>query len=356
MHAGFRRGLGFFAMWTAIGLLSAAQTWIDGRYTNEPLPWTQASLLGLSQWYTWGVLSFPLFALARRFPFERRTWGRSLLAHLPTTLGVTLLYLAVYFSILHALGSPRLQSASMETFNLSLLTSWLITGVGHVIHQTRASRQRRETALRLEAELNSARLQLLRAQLQPHFLFNTLNSIATLMHRDVDAAERMLARLGDLLRMALDMGESAQVPLERELEFTRLYLEIQQIRFGDRLAVSYRIEPEVLDAAVPSMFLQPLAENAIRHGIDRRAEGGHVDLSAHRDGKVLHVTVRDDGAGIEKGASEERTGIGLSNLRSRLEALYGDGQRLRLQDAPGGGLEVLLQLPYRAMNEEEAAS
>ena len=352
MDPGLRRGLIFFGTWTTIGLLFAAQIWLNGQYSKQPLSWAYASFLGLSQWYTWAGLSFPLFALARRFPFERRTWVRSLLVHLPATFGATVLYLAIYFSVVNLLASSQLRSFSMDTFNVSLLTSWFICGVGHVIHQTRASRKRQETALRLQGELTSARLELLRAQLQPHFLFNTLNSVATLMHRDVDAAERMLVRLGDLLRMALEMGESGQVRLERELEFTRLYLEIQQVRFGKRLAVSYRIEPEVLDAAVPSMFLQPLAENAIQHGIGSRAEGGHIDISARRDGESMHLAVRDNGAGLEKGAAREREGTGLANLCSRLQALYGDGHRLQLQDAADGGFEVLLELPYRSMGGE----
>ena len=242
--------------------------------------------------------------------------------------------------------------ASIETFNVSLLTSWLISGVCHAILQTRASRERREQALRLEAQLSGARLQLLRAQLQPHFLFNTLNSIATLMHRDLDAAERLLVRLGDLLRMALDLGDSTEIPLERELAFTRLYLQIQGVRFGDRLAVEYRVEPEALDALVPSMLLQPLAENAIQHGIGDHAGGGRVEIAARRDGDSLKLVVRDDGPGFTRRPGSRGNGIGLSNLRSRLDALYGARQRVELQEPPEGGLEVRLELPFRPSGAE----
>jgi two-component system, LytTR family, sensor kinase len=191
-------------------------------------------------------------------------------------------------------------------------------------------------------------LQALQRQLHPHFLFNTLNGISALMHRDVQAADRMLVRLSDLLRMALDRRSAQEVPLTNDLEFLAKYLEIEQARFGDRLAVRFDIDPETLDALVPNLLLQPLVENSVRHAVAARSEGGFVEVVARRAGDVLELKVRDNGPGLPKErTSSPPRGVGLTNTRSRLEHLYGASQRLQFSETPGGGLTVTVVVPFR---------
>ncbi len=185
-------------------------------------------------------------------------------------------------------------------------------------------------------------------QLHPHFLFNTLHAIWTLMHKDVETADRMLARLSDLLRITLENSGMQEVPLKQELAFLEPYLEIEQTRFGDRLSVQLDVEPDTLDALVPNLLLQPLVENAIRHGIAPRAAGGRIRISAKRENAKLRVQVRDNGAGIPESEREVlKEGVGLTNTRARLQQLYGAGHRLELHNAVDGGLEVTLELPFR---------
>ena len=189
---------------------------------------------------------------------------------------------------------------------------------------------------------------MLEMQLQPHFLFNTLHAISTLMHRDVQGADRMMSRLSDLLRLTLDNGDEQEVPLKKELEFLEGYLEIEQIRFQDRLTIKRDVDPEVLDARVPNLILQPLVENAIRHGIEPRLGPGVVEISCHRSNGRLEIRIRDNGPGIPK-ASQGRfkEGIGLSNTRARLEQLYSKSFHFNLETPANHGLSVTLSIPYQ---------
>jgi LytS/YehU family sensor histidine kinase len=185
-------------------------------------------------------------------------------------------------------------------------------------------------------------------QLQPHFLFNTLHAISALMHRDVAAADRMIARLSELLRMSLDTASEQEVSLSRELEFIRPYLDIERNRFGDRLAVEMKIDPEALDAQVPNLVLQPLVENAIRHGISNRAAAGRIEIHATRLNGDVVLRVSDDGPGMPAGGAESlKLGVGLNNTRARLEHLYGGDFRFELGNASTGGFEVHVTIPYR---------
>ncbi|MEE8583599.1 MAG: histidine kinase [Acidobacteriota bacterium] len=327
----------FLAGWTLAGLFFSSQTYLAYSYAGRPIPWAGALFLGLSEWYLWAALSPLLLFLARRYPLGRGYWLRSLLIHVPATFFLILVKLAAHSPIARASGIERLQSAGMDMFNMSLLTCWVIMGLSHALSHHEASQQRLQRALDLEARLAGAQLQLLKDQLQPHFLFNTLNSIVTLMRKDVEAAEKMLTQLSDLLRRALESGGLQEVSLLDELEFTKLYLQIQEVRFGDRLRVSYRVEPEVLDARVPSMILQPLAENAIRHGVEARSRAGNLEVSARRKGSKLRLAIRDDGPGI-----------GLANIRTRLEKLYGPDHEINIENVAGGGLQVSVEIPFRA--------
>jgi LytS/YehU family sensor histidine kinase len=199
----------------------------------------------------------------------------------------------------------------------------------------------------LATELVQARLQALRMQLNPHFLFNTLNTISALIHENPDAADRMIVRLSELLRRTLDRGDVQEVPLREELEFLRSYLDIEQMRFPDRLTVTFDIEPKTQELLVPQLILQPLVENALRHGILPREEAGRVEISARVvDGQHLELKVRDDGSGLPAAnGSPGREGIGLQNVRSRLAQLYGAAQQLEIGNASTGGVEARIRIP-----------
>ena len=277
------------------------------------------------------------------------------------------------------LGMPTLRPLSTL---LDLLAYGAVVGMAQSVHFYRRYRERERRALSLESNLANARLNALRAQLQPHFLFNSLNAIATLLRRDPRLAEATLMSLSDLLRLTLNQSDRQEVKLLEEMEFVHRYLEIQQTRFGDRLRVEEEIEPAALDCLVPTLLLQPLVENAIRHGIEPAEDAGLVRLIARQQDGTLIIAVEDDGVGLPDAASDQSTtpkpnlrvnsdslsastlasfpavdsrggtGIGLTNLRARLETLYGSNQKLDLLPRSGGGVTVLIQIPLRREHPE----
>lgn len=275
--------------------------------------------------------------------------------------------------------------ALLPTF-LDLLAYCAIIGLTHSVHFYRRFRERERSALVLESNLARARLSALRAQLHPHFLFNSLNAIATLLRRDPRLAEATLMSLSDLLRLALSQAERQEVPLREELHFVQRYLEIQQTRFGDRLSVEQDIDSAALDCLVPTLLLQPLVENAIRHGLEPAEHAGVLRLTAHRNNGELVLTVEDNGMGlsatpidlpdsgaevlsateqpatIEQHGTAQRIvfsnghGIGLSNLRARLQMLYGESQKLELGPRSGGGVIVRVEIPWHPAASVETST
>jgi two-component system, LytTR family, sensor kinase len=220
--------------------------------------------------------------------------------------------------------------------------------VAHALSYYRRFRDRQLHSAKLEVQLAKSHLQTLKSHLQPHFLFNTMHSISALMLTDVKAADKMMTRLSDLLRMTLESSGIQITSLSRELEFVAGYLEIEKVRFGERLHVVLDIAPETLDAQVPSLLLQPLVENAIRHGISRLSSGGNVWITASRDGSDLCLRVRDNGPGLVKiDDAPPRPGFGLRSTRERLRTLYGNQQSFEIQDAPSAGVEIWVKVPFR---------
>jgi two-component system LytT family sensor kinase len=232
-----------------------------------------------------------------------------------------------------------------NAYLLNVPVYWLLAAGIYALRIAQQARERERRALKLEAQLSEARLLALRAQLEPHFLFNALNTIAVLMREDVDAADRVLALLSRLLRRVLDAASAPEVQLRQEVEFLEAYLAIEQARFPHRLSFHVDVDPQLLDARVPSLILQPLVENAVRHGVAARTAAGRIEVAASREDEMLLVTVRDDGPGMADDAQE---GIGLSNTRSRLELLYGKRHSFRLDRAEGGGLQIALAIPLQA--------
>ena len=233
-----------------------------------------------------------------------------------------------------------------------------LVGIVHTVHFYRRSREREGRAAALEAQLTQARLHALQAQLHPHFLFNALNAISTLLRRDTRAAQDALASFSELLRLALCQSTEAEVTLRDDLEFLRRYVEIQQTRLGDRLRFEEVVAPEALDCLVPTLFLQPLVENAIRHGIEPSCNGGWVRVIVQPHGERLLVTVEDNGAGLSNkhNGRDGGMGIGLRNLRSRLESLYGAGQKIDFGPRPEGGVIVQVEFPLRQAQPAETAA
>jgi len=240
-------------------------------------------------------------------------------------------------------------------FDWEMMTYWAIVGLSHALSYHQEAQSRALGASQLETRLVEAQLQSLQRQLQPHFLFNTLNAIAALMHRDVDAADAMIARLGDLLRMSLQMAGVQEIPLKEELDFLSKYLEIEQTRFRDRLRVVFDVQPDTFDVLVPNLVLQPLVENAIKHGIGPRPTPGTITIRSRRVGRTMELVVQDNGVGLSAARlSDFNRGIGLSNTRSRLEHLYGPQHRFEFHRPVDGGLLVLIAVPLAASDEEIA--
>jgi len=248
--------------------------------------------------------------------------------------------------------APTIYVKEAGSLTLDALTYGLLLCLAHGGLFYGRYRERERQAVLLENRLNEARLHTLQAQLQPHFLFNALNGIATLVRRDPAAAEEMITSLSDLLRLALGQSRQQEIPLAQELDFLNRYLEIQQMRFQDRLSVGRDIEPAALACAVPALLLQPLVENAIRHGLEPSGEPGMVSLRAARHGDRLVLTVEDNGVGLGQGGVGG-TGVGLTNVRERLAALYPGGHEFAIGDRPGGGVTVRISLPWHRIGTGE---
>jgi len=335
---------------TLLGLLFGSRTFVlYSFYPDRRTTLGEALLPSLTDWYVWALLVPAMFWLVRRWPIEGSGWHRRLAVH--ALAGVILgaakwgLDLGVTRAAPWMSAMPIVLPAFIFQFYANFITYWVIVAVAHALDYSRRYRERELRASQLEARLAQVQLQVLRMQLQPHFLFNTLHAISTLMHRDPEAADRMLVQLSDLLRLTIDKIGVQEVTLKEELDFLRSYLEIEEMRFQDRLAVTISAEPETLGARVPNLILQPLVENAIRHGVAPRAAPGRVDVKAERADDRLRLSVEDDGPGLSDANADER-GMGLANVTARLQQLYGTAHELRLTNRPQGGLRVTLTIPF----------
>jgi sensor histidine kinase YesM len=318
-------------------------------------------VLNMWYWYVPALLTFSIFRLAHRYPVDTGRWPRAVGVHILSALGFSVLHVVCMLGMRQLLWG-RLSALPWDSFktvaqnlyltNLdwTLMTYSAIVGLSYALGYYRQAQDRAVKAAHLEARLAEARLKTLEAELQPHFLFNTLHAISTLVHTNPDAADRMISRLSDLLRITLNRTPAARVPLQEELEFLQKYLDIEQIRFQDRLTVRYDIDPETLDAEVPRLILQPLVENAIKHGVSPRVGPGLVEISAHRDGGALWLEVRDNGVGLSGGARAKlHGGVGLSNTRDRLQCLYEGAHALEFSDGQHG-LAVRMRIPFHRVS------
>jgi LytS/YehU family sensor histidine kinase len=248
-----------------------------------------------------------------------------------------------YFPVLWKL----LTNPFMVNFRLRLLIYTIVVLVSLTVDYYKRLQNRELELNKLETQLADAQLQALKMQLHPHFLFNTLNSVSALMYKDVRAAEEMIQKLTNFLHMTLESSASQEVTLKKELDFLNYYLQIEQIRFQDRLAVQMKIDPAALDARVPNLIMQPIVENAIRHGIATRASHGYIEIRATRNNGTVQLQVQDNGPGLDSTNGEIREGVGLSNTRLRLQQIYGESCRFDLMNAPEGGVVATVELPYQ---------
>jgi signal transduction histidine kinase len=351
-----RGRLGYFALWTLLGLVFATQLYLaEQRLSPHPSTWWQALRSELPDWYLWGLLALVVRGLSRRFRIDRGNWERAVPIHFGASLTLGFLHLVLATALQSVLrGSepypflPKLVDNFAASYHWNLLIYWAIVALVHARDYARDAQDHRVRAAELETSVAEARLQALTLQLRPHFLFNTLNAIAELIHEDPDAAERMVGRLADLLRRTLETDGTEEVPLTTELDLVRRYLDIEAVRFQDRLRVRWEVASDARTAGVPAMILLPLVENAVRHGVAARPGPGEVGIRARREAGTLRVEVWDDGPGLDSEAlTGPRRGIGLANTRARLTQLYGAAHRLELVQGTSSGLVVRLSLPFR---------
>jgi two-component system LytT family sensor kinase len=346
-----------FAFASALGVLSSALAWQFTRWLQRPeISWQTIAILNFAYWYLWALATPTIVWLSQHFRFERGGLIRAFAVHVPAVIIVSLGHIvsmqAVQWWMATLEGRPfawwlEVERAALQYFDWEMITYWAIVGLSHALLYYRESRGRAIRAAQLEVKLAEAQLTTLQQQLHPHFLFNTLHAISALMHRDVEAADRMLTRLSDLLRITLENLGQTEVSLQAELDFLGKYLQIEQTRFTDRLTVRFDVQPEALDTRVPSLLLQPLVENAIKHGVAKKAGVGHIDISARRDGDKLVIEVRDDGVGLSEDAlTALQKGIGVSTTRARLQHLFGADFRFEFHRLPEG-LAVLVAVPWR---------
>jgi two-component system, LytTR family, sensor kinase len=378
---------GIFAFWTLLALLTAANRLADQHEGFSAVPTAVPIALAFQQMYLWAVLTPPLFWLASRFnAIETPPWTK-ILALMAVGLVIAFFVDVINSSLIQTLqGADRGRGAGpgggrffgggerggagrrggapgLNFFHGPMILNHFLIFCGILAagfareysrrfraHEKAAAEMAAETA-QLQTQLTEAKLSALNAQLNPHFLFNTLNAVSSLVERDPRGVRRMIARLSELLRYTLEGGTDHEVPLSQEISFLERYLEIMQVRFQGKLEIDMQIEDDARDAMVPSLILQPLVENAVKHGVDKIAAAGKIGIRGRLEGERLVLTVTDNGPGPAKIAKLDDAGVGLANTRQRLEQLYGSDQTLALAEAPGGGTVARITIPYRTSAE-----
>lgn len=390
----------FLAVFLALSLFSASMSWLFTVRTGASM-WTLQPDASATAWYvvamnlvywgSWAPLAPLVLLVAARWRLDVLRWRQSVPVHVIASFGVACLHIVVVATgrtvLQRAVGmqvswEDRAWEMFFRTIDWELTLYWALVALQHAVNYYDEIRARDLREAQLETRLVEAQLQALQGQLHPHFLFNTLHAISALIYREPEKADTMIERLSDLLRVTLDKVGIQRVTLEEELAYLQAYLDIEQVHFGDRLEIVYRIDAHTLDVLVPNLILQPLAENAIRHGLEPRAVKGRLTIEASRDGDRLVLRVADNGRGLrvrsadcgvrsaddgvrsadcgvrraDDGARSERTapGVGLSNARSRLERLYGDEAALDIASSADGGVVATITIPFSTASETSA--
>jgi two-component system LytT family sensor kinase len=349
-----RRWALYWGIWLLLGVYMAtmdSMMYPGMHFLGSVLP------LNLLQNLVWGGAGLGVLALARRWPIEHFAWAdrRNWTIHLFGSVSIAVVALWIIWWIAIGFADPTHLAKAMtdpvksyfrffsEYFHVNLLLMWAVLGAFHGVRIYERYRKRELDAAQLESRLAAAQTQALQMQLQPHFLFNTLNSIAALIHSDAEAADRMVSRLADLLRMTLDSGTSQQISLRQELAFSDAYLSIEGIRFQDRLKVIKDVPAECLDAMVPAFLLQPLVENAIKHGVADMASPSTIEIRVRHEQEWLTLEVIDNGRGV---GGNRKNGIGTNNTATRLQLIYRDRHSFTLEGLPGQGTRAMVRIPW----------
>jgi two-component system LytT family sensor kinase len=356
------RWLAYLGGWTLFALFFISEDAGRQLYQGQKVEWHGYLVVWLTTAFAWAVLAPFVWWIARRMPIDRWNWRRRGPLHLGLSLCFALVEEVMFAGITPLFGLPWFPRGFVATFravvpidfHLNVIIYWLIVGVQHSIgyyrkflERERLSAQLELRATQLENQLVQARLSALKMQLHPHFLFNTLNAIVVLVRqRKAEEADVMLTNLSELLRQTLEGWETQEVPLHREVDLINLYLDIQRVRFQDRLTIEMNLAPETLNALVPTLLLQPLVENAVKHGVSKTSASVTIELKSNLKDSILEIQVCDDGPGFSE--ESRGNGVGLSNTRARLQQLYGERQSLRLDRLTGGGTVATVLMPYHA--------
>jgi LytS/YehU family sensor histidine kinase len=349
MRTGLRKLL-FFAAWLLVGLVFGSQLHLFATRTGGKMSWRDAMLWEVPRWCVWAFLAPIVIRIVRRYPLQRKG-ARRILLHTLFAAAISLIHLIIFVLLFHffrlSLGNQgsllgTFQFAFALDFHVGIAVYWLIA----LLTERSESQQR---VARLQAELSEAQLKALKMQLHPHFLFNTLNSISSFLRTDVEVADEMIGRLGDFLRLTLQNPGTEEIELHKELDFLKRYLEIEQLRFQDRLSAQFEIDPETVEALLPNLILQPVVENAVRHGVSKRTGTGSIRITTKRHNGELQIFIYDNGPGLPREISE---GIGIGATRDRLRRMYGTEARLDLANQPEGGAVATVVLPFRTSEKK----
>jgi two-component system LytT family sensor kinase len=350
-----------FALWTALALLAVT----PGHFSaierglvdpDQAWGWWRTLAGWLPRYEVWALLSPPIFWLATRFPIQRERLSQRIALHALASAGVAGVGAALHSAVIcliwpHPSYWDHVQRMLLANFSDGVATYWIVLLAAHAYAFRQLARDRAIVAAQLDARLKAAELAMIRLQLNPHFLFNALNTLAVLMREDDAAADRLLERLSLFLRAVLAGSTQEETPLADELELLEHYLAVETARYGDRLRVRFDVAPETLRARVPRLVLQPLVENAIKQAVATRTAGGTITVCAALRGEMLELLVEDDGPGWRQSPPQSAIGrgVGLANTQLRLQNLHGGHQRMELTNAsPSGGAQVRLCLPHVA--------
>ncbi len=354
-----------FATCTFFGILTGIFYYFQFNYSSFQAEWYQVFLPEIVYWNVWGAIFILSNKVIEKFPSQKILSLKSLLVHIPLSLLIPLLmfifylWLMFFFKFIFQFPNPEFKISFFESvkdnlshtyilgqgFILGFFIYWTFIIASYAKSYYENLVQQEIRTLKLESELSKAEFQALKMQLQPHFLFNTLNSISALLQTDTDKADKMLTLLGDFLRLTLERKNDSFLTLEEELKFTQNYLKIEQVRFGDRLKIQFKIQDEILKVKVPNLILQPLVENAIRHGVSKNVNKGWIKVVAEKNKNQLEITVSDSGASLKNSEKNQSKGIGLKNTESRLEQLYGESFTFEFQKIENEGFEIKIRIP-----------
>ncbi len=348
-----------FAVSTLISFFFVGQQYFLSANFDKEFDFINSLSFQLTYYYAWACIFFVIVPVANKYRFERDQWKKNILIHLAFGLifafthRITSWFIYVLIMVpekLNLIFSAKVVNGVFDSF----ITYWFILGTYYGLDYYSQYREHKLKAIELETQLAHAQIRALKMQLHPHFLFNTMHAISTLMEEDIKTARRMIAKLSSLLRQTLDNIGVEEVPLNQEIEFLKSYLEIEQTRFQERLKISYKIDPQTLNASVPNLILQPLVENAIKHGISPYAQGGKVEIVSEKNNDRLVLKVSDDGKGSRNGNFKE--GVGLKNTKERSTQHYGNDFSMEIKTDEGKGFTVTLTIPFIDFTEKKSST